>query len=732
MLCGTTRPQLILREDFALNLIQPVGSFHLVPTRLQRLPDIAYNLWWTWHSEAQHLFSDVDPQLWEDVYHNPVKFLDEVRQASLEQAAQDSKYVALYDSVVAALNKYMAGEDTWYGNTHADLKGPVAYFSFEFGLHESLPIYSGGLGVLAGDHVKGASDLGVPMVFVGFLYPQGYFKQIINRDGWQEAVYPKIDFDDEPVLPAVTPEGREVIVEVQLPGRTIFARVYCFQVGRVQLFMLDTDIHPNKSADRQLSSRLYGGDQEMRISQEMVLGIGGVRALRKLGIEPEAWHMNEGHAAFLILELARERVLKGEKFAEALKEVAAGIVFTTHTPVAAGNDAFSADLINRFFADYVPQLGISEVELFDLAKEGQPWGQAFSMTALALHGSEHANGVSKLHGRVSRNMWHWLYPNVSIDEVPITAITNGVHTGTWLAPQLHAFYDKYLGSDWYNRLDNPATWEPLYKAPDAALWQIHRELKHIMVSFVRERMSRWYARNDMPSDVEHLLDPDALTLGFARRFATYKRATLIFSDVDRLVSILHAADRPVQLVFAGKAHPNDDPGKQFIQQVYWASQHPGLRGKVVFLEEYDMNVARYLVQGVDVWLNTPRRPYEASGTSGMKAALNGLPNCSVLDGWWAEGYNGKNGWAIGEGQEYGKPEEQDSHDVNSLYNILENEVVPAYYSQGSGDVPGKWLAIMKEAIVSCAPTFSMRRQVKEYTDNFYVPAMRAARGERGR
>lgn len=708
-----------------MNLIQPVGTFHVVPQRLKRLPELAYNLWWSWHAEAQRLFSDVDPQLWEDVYHNPVKFLDEVRQFTLERAAADHNYTQLYDSVLAELDKYMAAEHTWYGETYSELEGPVAYFSFEFGLHESLPIYSGGLGVLAGDHVKGASDLGVPMVFVGFLYPQGYFKQIITRDGWQEAQYPKIDFDDEPVMPAQTPDGGEVIVDIRLPGRTILAKVYRFQVGRSQLFMLDTDIHPNKPDDRQLSSRLYGGDQEIRVAQEMVLGIGGVRALRKLGIEPKAWHMNEGHAAFLILELVRERVQKGEKFEDALKEVATHTVFTTHTPVAAGNDAFGFDLITKYFEDYAPQLGIEMDQLLDLAKEGQPWGPAFSMTALALNGSEYANGVSKLHGRVSRNMWHWLYPNRSVDEVPISAITNGVHTGSWLAPELHEFFDKYLGKGWYERVDDPATWQPLYGAPDDELWEVHHALKGQMVNFVRERMAKWYQRNDIYADASSLLNPDALTLGFARRFATYKRATLIFSDVGRLAAILNNPERPVQIVFAGKSHPKDDPGKHFIQQVYWASQHDELRGKVVLLEEYDMNVARYLVHGADVWLNTPRRPYEASGTSGMKASLNGLPNCSVLDGWWAEGYNGRNGWAIGQGQEYGNPSEQDWHDVVSLYNILENEVVPSYYERDENDVPARWVALMKEAIVSCAPAFSMARQVKEYTEQFYVPAMRS-------
>ncbi|HEX8229156.1 MAG TPA: alpha-glucan family phosphorylase [Chloroflexia bacterium] len=709
-----------------MNLIQPAGKLQVLPERIGRLNELAYNLWWSWHPEAQRLFSEVDPVLWEAVYHSPVRFLNEVRRRSLDAATERAEYVALYDSVMSNFDKYLAAGDTWYGTNHADAAGPIAYFSFEFGLHESLPIYSGGLGVLAGDHVKGASDLGVPMVFVGYLYPQGYFRQIINQDGWQEAEYPKFDFDDKPVLPAQTPDGREVIVSVELPGRTVFAKVYRFLVGRVSLYMLDTDIHPNAPADRELSSRLYGGDQEMRIAQEMVLGIGGVRALRQLGIAPRAWHMNEGHSAFLLLELARERVEQGEPFEQALDSVAASTVFTTHTPVAAGNDAFPFELIAKYFSDYAPLLGITKEQLFDVAKEGQPWGHAFSMTALALRGSTYRNGVSQLHGRVSRNMWHWLYPNVPVDQVPIASITNGVHTGSWLASDLHGFFNTYLGEGWYDRLDDPDVWQPLYKASDQELWEIHLRLKRELVHFTRLRMDAWYKRNGSPTDVSNLFDPEALTIGFARRFATYKRATLIFTDVGRLMSIINNSDRPVQMVFAGKAHPKDEPGKHFIQQVNWAARHDGLKGKIIFLEEYDMNVARYLVQGVDVWLNNPRRPYEASGTSGMKAALNGVPNFSVLDGWWAEGYNGKNGWAIGEGQEYGNPDEQDRHDVVSLYNTLESRIVPAYYARNEQGVPTEWTRLMKEAIVSCAPTFSMHRQVKEYTEMFYLPAMRAS------
>ncbi|MFL5732478.1 MAG: alpha-glucan family phosphorylase [Chloroflexia bacterium] len=714
-----------------MNLIQPVGTYRPIPERIGRLNELAYNLWWSWHPEAQRLFSSVDETLWELVYHNPVKFLSELRQLSLETASKDAAYLALYDQTMQDFDEYMAPSATWFTEEHPKESGTVAYFSAEFGLHESLPIYSGGLGILAGDHVKSASDLGVPMVFVGFLYPQGYFRQTLDANGWQQAEYNKLDFDDVPSTPAVTADGHEVIVQVQLPGRVIYAKVYRIQVGRVPLFLMDTDIYPNAPADRELAARLYGGDQDMRVAQEIVLGIGGVRALRALGINPSAWHMNEGHSAFLVLELVRERVQAGEPFMQALRKVSDSTIFTTHTPVAAGNDTFPYDLVDKYFSDYWTQLGLDREEFHALAKEGQPWGPTFGMTVLALNGSHHRNGVSQLHGRVSRNMWHWLWPNRPVDQVPIESITNGVHTGTWLAAELHKLYDRYLGPNWYDKLDDPATWQPIYNIPDSELWDLHTHLRHDLIEFARDKLQRWHARTGTTPTVWPPLDPDALTIGFARRFATYKRATLIFSDVNRLSTIMNRPGRPVQLVFAGKAHPRDEPGKQFIQQVVWASQHEGFHGKIIFLEEYDMNVARYLVHGVDVWLNNPRRPYEASGTSGMKASLNGVPNCSILDGWWAEGYNSKNGWAIGEGQEYGNQDEQDWHDVQSLYSLLEDQIVPLYYNRNDASLPPGWIEVMKEAIVSVAPAFSAHRQVKEYTERFYIPAMRGSSRKSG-
>ncbi|MGI8589132.1 MAG: alpha-glucan family phosphorylase [Chloroflexia bacterium] len=697
-----------------------------IPPRIGRLLELAYNLWWTWHGEARHLFSDIDHSLWNEVYHNPVKFLREVRQDRLEAAANEPAYLERYDAILAEFDAYMNPAETWFSTHHGEDPQTVAYFSFEFGLHESLPIYSGGLGVLSGDHTKEASDMGLPLVGIGFLYPQGYFRQLLDTNGWQEAVYEKMNFADVPAMPAMTPGGREVVVSVDLPGRAIYAKVYRIQVGRVPVYMMDTDIHPNAPSDRTLSARLYGGDQEMRVAQEIVLGIGGIRALRTLGIEPSVFHMNEGHSAFLVLELIREKMERGLSFEEARREVSAGGVFTTHTPVSAGNDAFPPDLMDKYFSAYWPQLGLTREEFMRFAKQDNEWGPTFSMTVLGMAGSDRHNGVSKIHGGVSRNMWHWLWPDRPTDEVPITAITNGVHTATWLASKLGAFYAKHLGPDWYSRLDDPATWKPLRSAPAEELWAIHTYLRHGLIAFARRRAEARYARlNETPS-LWPVLDPEVLTLGFARRFATYKRATMIFNDRARLKALLNNPARPVQIIFAGKSHPADVPGKQFIQQVYLLSQEPGFNGKILFIEDYDMNVARYMVHGADVWMNTPRRPYEASGTSGEKAALNGMLNLSILDGWWAEGYNGKNGWAVGEGPEYANQDEQDWHDAQSLYTLLEGSVVPLFYDRDGAGVPLGWIEMMKEAIISLAPVFSTRRMLKDYTEEFYLPAMREA------
>jgi glycogen phosphorylase len=696
--------------------------FTPIPERIARLRELAYNLWWSWRPDAQDLYRQIDPELWEQDYHNPVDFLRDVRQRRLEAASQDESYLKQYDQVMVAFDSYMRADDTWFARAYPNVRNEtIAYFSAEFGLHESLPIYSGGLGVLAGDHAKETSDLGLPFVAVGFIYPQGYFRQQLDPSGWQEAIYSKLNFADIAAVPALTPAGHEVVVEVELPGRTIYAKVYRIQVGRNPLFLMDTDIHPNSPQDRELSARLYGGDQEMRVAQEIVLGIGGVRALRQLGITPTVWHMNEGHSAFLVLELARELVQQGKSLSDAMNEVRTHSVFTTHTPVPAGNDAFPLALIEKYFSQYWPQLGLNRDDFMNVALQEQQWGPTFAMTVLALKTSDRHNGVSKLHGEVARGMWHWLYPQVRPNDVPITSITNGVHTATWLAPEMRRLFETYLGQDWEDNLDDVALWKRIFEVPDKVLWDTKAALKRKLVAFARERTRQRHLRLGSPPLVWPVLDEQAFTIGFARRFATYKRATLLFKDTEHLKAILHRSDRPVQIIFSGKAHPADDPGKLFIQQVYQMSQQPGFAGKILFLEEYDMCVARALVQGVDMWLNTPRRPHEASGTSGQKASLNGAPNMSILDGWWPEAFNGRNGWAIGEAREYPNQDEQDWLDAQQLYQLLEGEVVPLYYERGAG-VPAKWLAIAKESIATVAPVFSTRRMVKDYVNQLYMPA----------
>ena len=699
--------------------------FTPIPARINRLRDIAYNYWWAWNPNATDLFNRIDPQLWESIYHNPVQFLRNVRQRNLTAVANNPTWLADYDAVVVAFDAYMNRKDTWFKRTYPTEKSTIAYFSAEFGLHESLPIYSGGLGILAGDHIKEASDLDLPLVAVGFIYPQGYFRQRLDHSGWQEAVYSKMSFADIAARPALTPDGNEVVVDVELPGRTIYAKVYHLQIGRMSLYLLDTDIHPNSPADRDLSARLYGGDHELRVAQELVLGVGGVRALRQMGIAPAVWHMNEGHSAFLVLELAREYVAQGVPFMQAFDMVRDQAVFTTHTPVPAGNDAFSLDLIDKYFAKFWDQLGISRDAFMNIAMQQQSWGPSFAMTVLALRLSEMHNGVSKLHGQVARSMWQWLYPGKSHDEVPITSVTNGIHTSSWLAPTMRNLFDRTLGADWYEHLDNPATWQALKSSDDSEFWQARLSLKRTLVEFVRERLAQRHTRLGFPPVAWPMFDDTILTIGFARRFATYKRATLLFKDADRLKAILNNPERPIQMVFAGKAHPADEPGKHFIQDVYRRSQEPGFAGRIIFLEEYDMCVARALVQGVDVWLNTPRRPYEASGTSGQKASLNGIPNLSILDGWWPEAYDGTNGWAIGTEQEYDNLDAQDWDDAQHLYQLLETEVAPAYYDRDASGVSARWVAIAKSAIMTCAPKFSTQRMLKEYVNRLYLPVAKS-------
>jgi starch phosphorylase len=707
----------------------PIPNHFNLPQRIRRLSDLAYNLWWTWKPEAGRLFQNIDSECWESTYHNPVEFLRCVDHEQLTEATQRQYYLDAYDQVIKSFDAYMHNtEDTWFAQTFPDRSNqPIAYFSTEFGLHETLPIYAGGLGVLSGDHLKEASDLGIPLVAIGFLYTQGYFKQRISEDGWQIEDYAQLSFNDLPVYPVLNADDEAQSVSVQLPGRSVHARLWRVQVGRVPLFLLDSNVEKNQPADRGLTARLYTSDLELRISQEIILGIGGVRALRTLGYNPAVWHLNEGHSAFQTLERARELTTGGMNFDEACERVRSSTVFTTHTPVAAGHDEFQLWMMDKYFSNYWPQLGLEREAFINLALEKQPWGDTFGMATLAMRMSTHLNGVSELHGQVARHMWAHLWPEKDPQDVPIRHITNGIHSPTWLARRLNELYSQYMQPDWLEHIDDPEMWEAIDQIPDQTLWALRRHLKRKLVAYMRDRVrAQWIPGAIHPVQVVAsgvLLDPYALTIGFARRFATYKRASLILHDPERLLSMINQSGRPVQFIFAGKAHPADEPGKKLIQEVYRFVKKAETGGRLVFLEDYDMNLARYMVQGVDVWLNTPRRPNEASGTSGQKAALNGVLNCSVLDGWWREGFNGTNGWAIGDEQEYPDEAAQDQADVESLYKILEEEIVPLFYDRSADNLPSEWLGRVRNSIKTLAPMFSMKRMVKQYMNEMYLPAL---------
>jgi starch phosphorylase len=701
-----------------------------LPRRINRLSQLTYNVWWVWNPDAQRLFSIINKDLWEQVYHNPVAFLRKIERSRLNAVTNDRYYLDFYDRVTHNFDTYLKAENTWFNRTYPNLSNQlIGYFSFEFGLHESLPIYAGGLGVLSGDHLKEASDLGLPMVAVGFLYTQGYFSQHITEDGWQESRNPPLDFDSMAIIPLLKEDGKPLTISVDLPGRTVWARVWQIQVGRVPLCLLDTNIDENNPNDRLLTSRLYISDLELRISQEILLGIGGVRALRALGHQPSAWHMNEGHSAFLVLERLREMIAQGKTYEQASQAIRASDIFTTHTPVPAGNDEFPLWLVDKYFSNYWSELGMTRDQFIDIARQTQSWGgETFSMPILALRLSEQRNGVSELHGQVARKMWAFLWPDRKEEDVPIGHITNGIHTRTWLARRMGLLYERVMGADWLEHIDDPQMWQQVENIPDADLWLVRRHLKRKLAAYMVERArQQWLYSNVHPVQVVAagvLLDPYALTIGFARRFATYKRANLILRDANRLLRLLNRPNMPVQIIFSGKSHMADEPGKLLIQEVYRVVKNANNGGRLVFLEDYDMNIARYLVQGVDVWLNTPRRPNEASGTSGQKAALNGVLNFSVLDGWWREGYNGYNGWAIGNDSDNPDPNIQDANDAESLYDTLENEIIPLYYTNRSADnLPGEWLARIKESIRTLASQFSMRRMVKEYMNQSYLPAM---------
>jgi starch phosphorylase len=695
-----------------------------LPKMLEPLRDLADNLWWTWEPEARLLFRGLDPDLWHRTGHNPVRMLQLCRQNRLIELAKDDDYLREMERIYRRFKAYLNRSDT-YGKL-SPFNPAVAYFSAEFGFHESLPNYSGGLGILSADHCKTASDLDLNFCGVTLLYRHGYFKQQIQRDGSQEAISLNQNFHHLP-LSLARKEGEPVFVAVEILDRKVMAKVWELKVGRIRLYLLDTAIDQNAPEDRLITEQLYGGDLEMRVRQEIVLGIGGVRALTALGIQPAVYHMNEGHSAFLSVERKRELVQDGGlKYYPALQLVAASNVFTTHTPVPAGNDAFPRELMERHFSGYATGLGIDFDDFFRLGQTEVNVNETFSMTILALRTSRHANGVSRLHAEVSKGLWSTLWPGVPVSEIPIKAVTNGVHAKTWLAREFQKLYSQYLGADWEEHLAEADYWRRVMDIPDETLWETHQLLKRGLIDFVRQSTRQHRERTGESPDqlrkVNNLLDPEVLTIGFARRFAAYKRAKLLFSDKERLLRLVRNTQRPVQFIFAGKAHPKDEQGKRFIEEVYRFSRQAEVEHALVFVEDYDTYAARRLCQGVDVWLNTPLRPLEASGTSGMKAALNGVINFSVLDGWWYEGYNGKNGWAIAPEITSGSVEYQNQADVESLFYILEHQIVPLYYAKPDSRLPLAWIQLMRESVRSVTPLFNTERMLKEYCEHLYRPA----------
>ena len=703
-----------------------------LPARIHRLQELALDLWWSWDDRARQIFRQLDYSLWRATAHNPVQMLQKVSPERLNAAVEDPNFLKAYDEAIFGLDQARTVAHPWWRDQQSMLgNGTIAYFSAEFALHQSLPIYAGGLGVLAGDHCKEAADLGLPFVGIGFMYPQGYFRQRMTNDGWQEERYERISWTDSPIEAAITPDGRPCITAVPLGDRTVLAAVWRVRLGRVRLFLLDTDLAENAPWDRELSARLYGGGTETRIQQEIILGIGGVRALRALGIAPTVWHLNEGHAAFVALQRIREIIEKGRSFDDALEEVKRSTVFTTHTPVPAGHDAFPFHLVEKHLAGSWGEIGQHRQSFLSLGEYDNGNGSQFNMTALALRTAGYVNGVSALHGEVTRSMWRPMWPDTPADQIPVRSITNGVHVPTWMAGPVFALLDHHFGPGWLDHVDEPELWERLNDIPDAELWQMRQSLRMDLFSFIRERMRSRFSQEHVGQSrivsAGAMLDPEALTLGYARRFTAYKRPEMIFHDCDRLARILQNLDRPVQIVFAGKAHPADEPAKHHLQRVFKHALDPKFGGRLAFIDDYDMHVAHYLVQGCDVWLNNPRKPLEASGTSGMKASLNGVPHLSIGDGWWAEGYNGRNGWLI---ESQANPDDHaaiDAADAHALYDLLENEVVPAFYDRDRGGrgLPRRWIAVVREAMRSNVPRFSTRRMVKQYVTEMYGPAARA-------
>ena len=716
--------------------IAPMRSFDLnapgqtdAVTLYDKCIALANNLWWSWQPDVVNLFRDLDPIRWRQLDHNPIALLSEFNADRLELRVAELVLYSRINHAYRRLKEYLSTNQTW-GNTHGGVLGskPVAYFSAEFGMHESIPIYSGGLGVLSGDHVKASSDLGIPFIAIGLFYDQGYFKQRLDHDGYQIEEYLDTKVENLPMQPAVGKDGRPLTLNIETRSGILHFKVWRMNVGRVQLYLLDCDVDGNSPEDRELTARLYGGDHRTRIRQELVLGVGGVRALRALGISPGVYHLNEGHSAFATLEAIRQMMEEdGLSFDDAMRDVARHTVFTTHTPVPAGHDRFDSGLIEEHLGPVRDRLGISHEQLMGLGRvEPHNGGETFCMTVLALKASRHANAVSSLHGHVSRRMWAHLWPWRVEEEIPIGHITNGVHVPTWLAHQMQQLYDRNFPVNWMGRMGEPEVWQMIHNVDPGELWETHHALKNLLLAFVRRRVSRDCRRRGEADDAveaaRNMLDPNVLTIGFARRFATYKRADLIATDIERMADLLNDRDRPIQLIFAGKAHPADEPGKGLIRRVANLRHDPRFAGRVAFVEDYDINVARHMVQGVDVWLNNPRRPLEASGTSGEKVVLNGGLNLSVLDGWWAEAYDGKNGFSIGNGASHVSYEINDQRDAEDLYRVLKEQVIPLYYERDVDGLPRGWIKRMMNSISSLAWRFSAHRMVMDYVRSGYLPA----------
>ena len=698
-------------------------------TLYEKCVALARNLWWSWHPEVINLFRDLDPIRWRQLDHNPIALLAEFTPQRLEERASELVLHSRINHAYRRLKEYVSTTPLW-GRTNAGVLGskPVAYFSLEFGIHESIPIYSGGLGVLAGDHIKSASGLGVPLVAIGLFYDQGYFRQHLDSNGWQQEEYLHTKVEQLPMEPARTPSGEPILLEIPTRTGPLKAKVWLMRIGRVPLYLLDCDVEGNSPQDRELTSRLYGGDQRTRIRQELVAGVGGVRALRALGIKPGVYHLNEGHCAFAALEAIREEMKEnGRSFEDALREVARRTVFTTHTPVPAGHDRFDGGLIEEHLGPLRDELGLSFEQLMGLGRvEPQNPYEPFCMTVLGLKLSRHANAVSSLHGHVTRRMWAHLWPWRVEEEIPIGHITNGVHIPSWLSWQMRLLYDRYFPVDWVSRMGEPEVWQAIYNVDPGELWETHNALKNQLLAFVRRRVSRQCRRRGESDEAveaaRNILDPNILTIGFGRRFAAYKRADLILTDLDRLHALMNHPDRPFQIIFSGKAHPADDEGKRIIQKIANLRHDPRFANRIAFIEDYDINVCRHMIQGVDVWLHTPRRPLEASGTSGQKAVLNGVLHLSVLDGWWAEAYDGTNGFAIGQGASHVDDRITDQRDAQNLYEVLEKQVIPLYYTRDVDGLPRGWIRMMMNSISSLAWRFSAHRMVADYVRHAYLPA----------